>query len=131
MIPDGKSPAWTIQNGGWLQQRPMNGMNSDSIYNQAGALNIDGNGLMQTNNQARVDPKTGEVVLESFQPFNGVQITRRIQVRRDDDLVRCVDVFKSTGGGDVTLGLQYAMSLNRGVMSGGRRFPIPRRAVQI
>lgn len=111
--PDGKTPAWTIQNGGWLQQRRV--MNDDSIYNQCGMLTIDGNGMAQTNNQARVDPKTGEVVLESFQPINGIQISRRIEIRRDEDLVRCIDVFKNAGGGDVTLGLQYMMSLNRGV----------------
>ena len=55
-IPDGKSPAWTIQNGGWLQQRPMGGVfngNVDMIYSQTGVLNIEGNGLPQTSNQAR------------------------------------------------------------------------------
>ena len=117
-FPDGKAPAWIVQNGGWLQQRPINvgGANAfmEMVYNQTGVLTIDGNGLPQTTNQARVDPKTGEVICESFQPVNGVQISRRIEVRRDDDVVRCIDIFKSMGG-DVTLGLQYTMSLNRQV----------------
>jgi hypothetical protein len=119
-FPDGKSPAWIVQNGGWLQQRPVGGGPNgfmEMVYNQTGVLNIDGNGLPQTNNQARVDPKTGELICDSFQPVNGVQISRRVEVRRDDDVVRCIDVFKTLGG-DATIGLQYTMSLNRQVTAG-------------
>jgi hypothetical protein len=121
-FPDGKSPAWIIQNGGWLQQRPMPGFNGnpfmDMVYNQTAVLTIDGNGLAQTNNQVRVDQKTGEVMCDSFQPINTIQVTRRIEVRREEDLVRYVDVFKNNGGADVTINLQYSMSLNRGVQNG-------------
>src|SRR5205814_9842062 len=81
--PDGKSPCWIIQQGGWLQQRRVN--MDDTIYGQMSMLMIDQNNPNQNNNQARVDPKTGEVVLEGFQPVDGVQVTRRIQVRREDD----------------------------------------------
>ncbi|HEX3355976.1 MAG TPA: hypothetical protein VHS31_03250 [Tepidisphaeraceae bacterium] len=112
---DGKSPSWIIQNGGWLQQRRMN---DDAIYAQAGMLMIDQNNPGQTNNQGRFDAKTGEIILDNFQPVDGVQVSRRIQVRRDDDLVRCIDVFKNVGAADASVAVQYTASLNRGVMAG-------------
>jgi hypothetical protein len=124
MTPDGKSPCWIIQQGGWLQQRRVN---DDAIYGQVAMLNIDQNNPNQNNNQARVDPKTGEVVLEGFQPIDGVQVSRRIQVRRDDDLLRCIDVFKNVGAADASVTLQYTTSLNRGVTM-GQTMPDPKKA---
>ena len=113
MWPDGKTPCWIVQNGGWIQQRRLNA--DEGIYAQAAMLNIDQNNPNQTNNQARVDSKTGEVILENFQPVNGLQFSRRVQARRDEDLLRCIDIFKNVGPADVTINLQYTTSLNRGV----------------
>src|SRR3954447_26117517 len=94
--PDGKSPAWIIQQGGWIQQRRVGA--DESIYSQGAMLTIDQNNPNQTTNQGRLDPKTGELTLDTFQPMNGVQVTRRIQIRRDDDLLPCIDIFKNVGG---------------------------------
>lgn len=113
--PDGKSPCWIVQQGGWVQQRRLN---DEAIYGQVAMLNIEENTANQTNNQARVDPKTGEVTLDAFQPMDGVQLTRRIQARRDDDLLRYIDIFKNTTSTDISVGVQYTTSLNRGVIMG-------------
>src|SRR4051812_36385885 len=125
--PDGKSPAWIIQQGGWIQQRRVGA--DESIYSQGAMLTIDQNNPSQTTNQGRLDPKTGELTLDTFQPMNGVQVSRRFQIRRDDDLLRCIDVFKNVGAADATVAIQYTTSLNRGV-SMGQTIPDPKKAGQ-
>ena len=90
-------------------------MNDDAIYQQTGMILIDQNNANQTNNQVRIDPKTGEVTLDAFQPIDNIQLCARISLRKDEQIVRCIDVFKNIGPADAAVNVQYVTTLNRGV----------------
>src|ERR1700722_4110596 len=67
---DGAGSDWYIYNDGALRQQ-----NGQPIYIQGGLLNVDGMQFNATNNSARLDAKTGELILENPQ-MNGLAVTR-------------------------------------------------------
>src|SRR4051794_11423668 len=58
---DSAGNQWFINAGGWLQQR-----GNQPIYSQGAVLQVNSNGVQSSTNQARLDDKTGEVVLENM-----------------------------------------------------------------
>ncbi len=57
------------------------------------------------NNQARLDEKTGELVFENMDA-NGILVTRRVLVDREQGLVRYIDILKNSGAQAATVQVQ-------------------------
>jgi hypothetical protein len=91
---------WRIYQGGWVQQQ-----GNQALYSQGAQLTINGNQPSMNNNQARLDEKTGELVLENMNA-QGLLVTRRILIDKEQSLVRYIDVIKNTGNQPVTAQVQ-------------------------
>ena len=74
MQQDASGNMWRIYQGGWLQQQ-----GNMPLYSQGAMLMINGNQAQVNNNQARLDEKTGELVMENMQSA-GFSATRRVFV---------------------------------------------------
>src|SRR5580704_8960251 len=61
MVNDNSGNQWRIFQNGWLQQ-----IGNMPIYSQGASILINGNQVGQTNNQGRMDEKTGELILENL-----------------------------------------------------------------
>jgi hypothetical protein len=95
---------WTVQmQGQW------------PIYAQAGAVSING-AQPQGNNGARIDDKTGELLLENM-TVGPLSFTRRIKFNADEGWIRIVDVVKNPTTQEQSLNLQVTSSVNYGVQS--------------
>ncbi len=109
MFNDNTGNIWRIYNSGWLQQQ-----GNMPLYSQGAMLTVNGNQPNQPNNQARLDDKTGELVLENMQ-VNGVTITRRILFDKDENLVRYIDIIHNTQNADQPAAISVQSNLNFGV----------------
>lgn len=123
---DGRGTNWRVYQNGNLRQD-----GNVSVYGQGAALMVNGNYAQQNNNQGRLDPKTGELLLENLQLPNvpGLSLTRRILVHREEGYVRYVDVLRNAGNQPVTANLQLQTNLNYGV-SQAQMVPDPKRKDQ-
>jgi hypothetical protein len=110
MQSDSAGNQWMIYDGGWCQE---NGNNP--LYGQAAMLTINNVGV-SSNNIAKTDPKTGEVIFENM-PCGSFQITRRVLISNATDYVRYVDIIKNTQGQDQQCAYQLQTNLNEGVTS--------------
>src|SRR5262249_15834754 len=93
---DNQGNNWMVYDGGWLRQKGQ-----FQIFNQGAQLNVNGNGA-SSNNQGKIDEKTGELILENVQAGN-VSVTRRILLPKDDPFVRYIDIFKNNQAQEVTV----------------------------
>jgi hypothetical protein len=109
-VQDNKGNQWRVYQGGWLQQQ-----GNMPLYSQGAQLTINGNQPNMNNNQGRMDEKTGELVVENLQAQNGLVVTRRIFIDKDQALVRYVDVIKNTGNQPVQAQVQIQTNFNYGI----------------
>jgi hypothetical protein len=111
-VQDNKGNQWRVYQGGWLQQQ-----GNMPLYSQGAQIMINGNQPNMNNNQGRMDDKTGELVIENLQAQNGLVVTRRIFVDKEQSLVRYVDVIKNTGNQPVQAQVQIQTNFNYGVQN--------------
>jgi hypothetical protein len=123
-VNDGTGNQWMIYPGGWLQIQ-----GNQSLYSQGGMLLINGNQLAARNNQARLDDKTGELVMENLQA-TGYSVTRRILLVKDEGYARFIDVIKNTQAQDQTLNVGVQSNMNFGTEQ-SQTIPDPRKKDQI
>jgi hypothetical protein len=110
MVQDGQGNQWRVYQFGQIQQT-----GNMPIYSQGAMLMINGNQPSVLRNQARiVDEKTGEIALEHMN-MQGFDVTRRILIDKDTNVVRYVDIVKNTQGTDQTVNLMIQTTLNYGV----------------
>ncbi len=100
---------WRVFQGGWLQQQ-----GNTPLYSQGAMLSINGNQIAQSNNEGRIDPKTGELIIDGL-GANGLSITRRILFNQTEGSVRYIDIFKNTLTQELTVNLMIQTNLNYGV----------------
>lgn len=123
LVQDTKGNQWRIYQGGWVQQQ-----GNQPLYSQGAQLMINGNGLSQNNNNGRIDEKTGELVLENLQA-QGLTVTRRVLIDKDQSLVRYIDVIKNPGGQPVTAQVMIQTNFNYGI-NNMQTVPDPKRKGQ-
>jgi hypothetical protein len=123
LVQDNKGSQWRIYQGGWVQQQ-----GNQPLYSQGAQLQINGNQPNMNNNQGRLDEKTGELVLENLQA-QGLTITRRILIDKEQSLVRYIDIIKNTGGQPVQAQVQIQTNFNYGV-NATQTVPDPKRKGQ-
>jgi hypothetical protein len=111
-VQDNKGNQWRVYQGGWLQQQ-----GNMPLYSQGAQIMINGAQPNMNNNQGRMDDKTGELVLENLQAQNGLVVTRRIFVDKEQALVRYVDVIKNTGNQPVQAQVQIQTNFNYGIQN--------------
>jgi hypothetical protein len=110
-VNDNSGNQWMIYQQGWLRMQ-----GNMPLYSQAAMLNINGNGLSSRGNQARIDEKTGELVLEGMNAA-GVNVTRRVLVNRNEGYVRYIDVLANPTGQEMSINIQINSQFNYGVQS--------------
>ncbi len=111
MMNDNAGNQWRIFQNGWLQQ-----VGNMPIYSQGASILLNGNQPAQPNNQARMDDKTGELVMENLGD-NSFAVTRRIFVNKDDGYVRYIDIIKNTQGQEQTANVTIQSNLNFGIQN--------------
>jgi hypothetical protein len=103
---------WVVQIYGYLQQQGQM-----PVYSSAAVLTINGNSTQQRmQRQAKIDGKTGELVMENL-AVAGFTVTRRFQFNKEDGYVRMIDVIKNTQGGAQQANISVNTNANYGVMS--------------
>ncbi len=108
-VQDNRGSQWRVYQGGWIQQQ-----GNQSLYSQGAQLMINGNQPNMNNNQGRLDEKTGELVLENLNA-QGLLVTRRILIDKEQSLVRYIDIIKNPTGQPVTAQLQIQSNFNYGI----------------
>jgi hypothetical protein len=109
---DGTGNQWIVFPGGWIRQNPQPGM--APMYGQAETLMVNGTGTAMNSNMARLDNKTGELIVSGING-GGCAITRRILINSPDGFIRYIDVIKNTQGQDQTVNVQLQTNLQMGV----------------
>jgi hypothetical protein len=100
---------WVIYPGGWIRQ---NG--PQPLYAQGETLIVNGNAPGVNGNIAKMDPKTGELVMDDL-IAGSCSLQRRILFDADDGLVRYIEVIKNTQPQNQTVNVQIQSNLNYGV----------------
>lgn len=111
--PDKDGNQWMVHYYGYLQQQ-----GNMPVYSSTGVLTVNGNstsGRMQR--QAKIDGKTGELVLENL-PASNLTVTRRFLFNKEEGYVRIIDVFRNAQGRDQSVNLVMNANANYGVQSG-------------
>ncbi|HEV7299090.1 MAG TPA: hypothetical protein VGN72_06965 [Tepidisphaeraceae bacterium] len=111
LLPDKTGNQWQIYQNGWFRQQ-----GNVPVYSQGGQLIVNGNNPNMTNNIAKVDAETGEIVLENMQA-NAISVTRRIKVNEEDGSLRIIDIFTGQGGAQEQVNVSLQTSVNFGVQS--------------
>jgi hypothetical protein len=86
------------------------------MFSQAAILYINQNQPQMNVNQAKLDPKTGEVIFENL-PCQNTTITRRIKLDKDAGVARYIDIIKNTQNAEQTVNLMIQTNTNYGVTS--------------
>src|SRR5918994_3737307 len=73
-VSDAQGNQWMIYQGGWIQMQ-----GNQPLYSQGAVLHINGNQPSHRGNQAKLDEKTGEIVLENINSGQ-FSLTRRILI---------------------------------------------------
>lgn len=107
-VADNMGNQWRIYQYGQLQQS-----GNMPLYSQGAMLHVNGNQPM-LQGRARMDDKTGELVLENM-VTNGLSVTRRILFEKGSNVVRYIDIVKNTTAQDQNVTLMVQTSLNYGV----------------
>jgi hypothetical protein len=100
---------WFVFGDGALRQQT-----GQPIYAEGARLSINGAIFSVPNNQAGLDAKTGELVLED-NALNGFAVTRRILFDKTGAPVRYVDVIRNTMPRDQTVNVGLQTMLNFGI----------------
>ncbi len=122
-VQDNRGGQWRVYQGGWLQQQ-----GNQPLISQGAQLTINGNQPNMNNNQGRIDPQTGELVLENL-TAQGVVITRRILIDKEQSLVRYIDIIKNTGAQPALVQVQIQTNYNYGI-NVAQTVPDPKRKGQ-
>ena len=123
MMQDSSGNNWRIYQGGWFQQN-----NNMPLYSQGAMLTVNGQAANVVANQAKLDPKTGELIFENM-TANGCTITRRILVDKAAGYIRYIDIFKNTQNAPQTLQVMIQSTCNYGINTGSN-IPDPRKKDQ-
>lgn len=108
-VANSDGSTWSIYNGGWMQQS-----GNRPIYSQASIIMINGSQPAARSNQGRLDPKTGELVLDDLHAGN-IGITRRILIDPDTQQVRYVDIFSNPQPQKRDLTVVISSNINYGI----------------
>ena len=108
-VPDASGNQWRVYQYGQLQQT-----GNMPLYSQGAMLYINGVQPQLQNGKARLDEKTGELLLENMN-VNGLVVTRRIHFEKESNIVRYIDMVKNTTGQEQNLTMMIQTSLNYGV----------------
>jgi hypothetical protein len=100
---------WVVYPGGWIRQ---NG--PQPIYAQGETLIVNGNAPGVNSNIAKMDPKTGELIMDDM-VVGACTLERRILLDASDGLVRYIEVVKNTQPQEQTVNIQIQSNLNYGV----------------
>jgi len=122
-VPDNMGNQWRVYNYGYLQQS-----GNQPLYSQGAMLNINGNQPQSRDRMAKLDEKTGEIILENLVAPN-FSVTRRILFDKENNVVRYLDIIKNTTGQDQNLNAMIQTSLNYGVNT-SLSVPDPKRKDQ-
>jgi hypothetical protein len=114
MSPDKDGNQWMVHFYGYLQQQ-----GNMPVYSNTGVLMINGNSTSNRmpQRQAKIDGKTGELILENLQ-VGTINVTRRFQFNKDEGYVRIIDVLRNNQNRDQPIQLTLNANANYGVQSG-------------
>ncbi len=109
---DGHGNSWVV-----FQPWNLQGQSNLPVYNQAATLTV--NGQQPTvngngNGSARIDDKTGELVLEGM-TVGPVAVTRRVLLDTDDGGLRVADTFRNATAAEQGLAVQVSSTINFGI----------------
>jgi hypothetical protein len=119
-VQDNQGTTWMIYGSGWLQQQ-----GNMPVYSQGAILTVNQNQPQMNVNQAKLDPKTGEVIFENL-PCMNTTITRRIKLDRETGIARYIDIIKNTQNAEQTVQVMLQTNTNYGVTS-AQTVPDPRK----
>ncbi len=107
---DARGNTWMVYQPSMIQMQ-----GNFPIYGQAASITINGTQAAQTN-QARIDEKTNELIIENMQVSNFV-LTRRILFNNDDGYIRVIDQVKNTQATDQQANIVVSSNINYGVQT--------------
>src|SRR5688500_3713966 len=108
-VNDNQGNQWMIYQAGQFQQQ-----GNMPIFSQGAMLQVNGQQPQARNNQASLDPKTGELIIADM-PCNGFTLTRRILINKEEGYVRYIDILKNTGNAEASPNLVLSTNLSYGV----------------
>ena len=108
---DNQGTQWMVYQPGMLRMQ-----GNMPVFAQAGQLILNGNQPNMMNNQARLDEKTGELILENMQAA-GLTVTRRILFNNDDAYIRVIDIIQNNQPQEQQVNVQFTTTLNFGVQT--------------
>lgn len=107
---DNNGNQWMVHYQGQLQQQ-----GNQPIFSQAGMITVNGRQPQQNNQQANLDDKTREVILDFTSQNNAPKHTRRVKFDDQTGIARIVDVFENSTDREVLLNIQFLTNINYGV----------------
>jgi len=110
-IADSQGNQWVFHQFGQFQQQ-----GNMPVYSQGAMLQIGGAYPQGRNNQAKIEEKTGELVLENM-TVNTFTLTRRIMLNKEEGWVRYVDIIKNPQNRDQVVNLTLITNTNYGVQT--------------
>jgi hypothetical protein len=122
-VNDNQGNQWFIYQGGQFQQQ-----GNMPVYGQGGMIRINNAFPQQQNNQAKLDAKTGELIVEEMS-VGGLNLTRRILINKEEGRVRYIDIIKNTQNRDQIANITFSSNVNYGVQF-ATLLPDPRRKEQ-
>ena len=105
---DGHGNNWMVYQPAYLQSQ-----SNMPVYGQAANLTVNGQQPTSTNNAARVDDKTGELIVDM--QAGTLAVTRRVLIDADAGGVRVTDVVRNTAATDQPVNVTLTTSINFGV----------------
>lgn len=110
--PDARGMQWMVYQQGFFRVQ-----GNTPIFGQGAAASVNGNSVNGNVGQARLDPETGELVLEAINLQNGLYLTRRISVNRQESYVRYIDIVRNSTGQEKTVNLDVRSQFNEQIQS--------------
>jgi hypothetical protein len=122
-VGDGHGQSWLVYQAATIQMQ-----GNFPVYQQAGAVTVNGQQPNIQPPQARIDEKTNELVMENLQAGQFI-FTRRILFNTDDGYARVIDLVKNTSGQDQQMNMQLTSYINFGVQQ-STMVPDPKKSSQ-
>jgi hypothetical protein len=111
--PDKDGNQWMVHYTGYLQQQGQM-----PVYSSAGVLLVNGvSAQSRVQRTARVDGKTGELVIENL-PAGTMVVTRRYSFNKEEGYVRIIDVIRNPQNRDQQVTIAINTNANYGIQSG-------------
>jgi hypothetical protein len=104
---DGGSFTWDVQYGGTI------GCGTNNVYSQGLYLMIGGN-YIRNGGAATINAAGDELEIAAHNQ-NGVKISRRIKVYKDQPLARWIDIYENTSSTDQVMNVQVQSNFNWGL----------------